>query len=60
MQVQAEKAAWKFAEDHNIDLVTIQPSVIIGPVLSARGGISVSQVQVNQRCNASMPPKTQA
>lgn len=29
----AEEAAWKFAEEKGIDLVVINPSVVIGPLL---------------------------
>ncbi|XP_020592272.1 cinnamoyl-CoA reductase 1-like [Phalaenopsis equestris] len=29
----AEEAAWKFAKDHDIDLVTINPAMVIGPLL---------------------------
>ncbi|KAK8960778.1 Cinnamoyl-CoA reductase 1 [Platanthera guangdongensis] len=29
----AEEAAWKFAKDHAIDLVTINPAMVIGPLL---------------------------
>ncbi|KAL5708078.1 Coumarine and phenylpropanoid biosynthesis [Ranunculus cassubicifolius] len=29
----AEKAAWKFAADHNIDMVAINPGICIGPLL---------------------------
>jgi len=29
----AEEAAWKFAKEHNIDLVTINPGLVIGPLL---------------------------
>ncbi|KAF7833714.1 cinnamoyl-CoA reductase 1-like [Senna tora] len=29
----AEKAAWKFAEENNIDLITIHPTTAIGPLL---------------------------
>ena len=37
----AKKAAWKFAKEHNIDLVTILPTVIVGPMLNTRSGFSV-------------------
>ncbi|MED6126825.1 hypothetical protein PIB30_082225 [Stylosanthes scabra] len=29
----AEDAAWKFAKENNIDMVTINPSMVIGPLL---------------------------
>ncbi|KAK8469266.1 hypothetical protein PHAVU_005G034666 [Phaseolus vulgaris] len=29
----AEEAAWKFAKEHNIDLVTINPALVSGPLL---------------------------
>lgn len=35
-QTVAEQEAWKLAEQHGFDLVTIQPSFVIGPVLSRR------------------------
>jgi len=35
-KVEAEKAAWAFAKEHKIDLVTICPSFVLGPPLSAR------------------------
>ena len=30
----AEKAAWKFAEENNIDLITVIPSLMAGPSLT--------------------------
>lgn len=30
----AEKAAWKFAEENHIDLITVIPSLITGPSLT--------------------------
>ncbi|KAL5708079.1 hypothetical protein ACHQM5_018914 [Ranunculus cassubicifolius] len=29
----AEESAWKFAKDHNIDMVTINPGMVCGPLL---------------------------
>ncbi|KAL9321849.1 hypothetical protein ACSQ67_009902 [Phaseolus vulgaris] len=33
METLAEEAAWKFAKEHNIDLVTINPALVSGPLL---------------------------
>ncbi|GLU10984.1 hypothetical protein SLE2022_277570 [Rubroshorea leprosula] len=37
----AEKAAWKFAEENGIDLVAINPGVVIGPLLHPTINLSV-------------------
>ena len=29
----AENAAWKFAKEHGIDVITIHPGLVIGPLL---------------------------
>ncbi|KAL5708076.1 Coumarine and phenylpropanoid biosynthesis [Ranunculus cassubicifolius] len=29
----AEESAWKFAKEHNIDMITINPGMVIGPLL---------------------------
>ena len=29
----AEEAAWKFSKDNSIDMVTINPAMVIGPLL---------------------------
>jgi nucleoside-diphosphate-sugar epimerase len=29
----AEEAAWKFARDNGLDIVTINPAMVIGPLL---------------------------
>lgn len=36
LQTLAEKAAWKLAKEHGIDLVTINPVFVVGPVISKR------------------------
>ena len=33
-KIESEKAAWKFAKENNLDLTTILPGAIFGPVLS--------------------------
>ncbi|KAJ8900271.1 hypothetical protein K2173_024911 [Erythroxylum novogranatense] len=40
----AENAAWRFAEENNIDLVTINPGFVIGPLLQPTLNISVQMV----------------
>ncbi|XP_050209180.1 phenylacetaldehyde reductase-like isoform X2 [Mercurialis annua] len=37
----AEQAAWKFAEDNRIDLVTINPGLVLGPLLHSTCSYSV-------------------
>ncbi|KRL57198.1 NAD-dependent epimerase/dehydratase family protein [Furfurilactobacillus rossiae] len=34
-KVKAEQAAWTFAQDHNIELTTILPGAIFGPVITS-------------------------
>nr|ADK95116.1 anthocyanidin reductase [Medicago sativa] len=41
-KVLAEKAAWKFAEENNIDLITVIPTLTIGPSLTQDIPSSVS------------------
>ena len=36
MQTEAEKAARKLCEEEGLDIVTIHPAFVLGPVLSAR------------------------
>ena len=46
-QVVAEKEAWKIAEQHSLDLVTIHPVFVVGPVLSTRtDATSVQMIKV--------------
>ncbi|KAJ6367596.1 hypothetical protein OIU78_000209 [Salix suchowensis] len=42
----AEKAAWKFAEENNIDLITVIPSLMTGPSLTQDVPSSVKPVNV--------------
>ncbi|WCJ36937.1 NAD(P)-binding Rossmann-fold superfamily protein [Euphorbia peplus] len=37
----AEQAAWKFASDNSIDLVTLHPVIVIGPILQPTLNMSV-------------------
>uniref|UniRef100_A0A803P6F4 NAD-dependent epimerase/dehydratase domain-containing protein n=1 Tax=Cannabis sativa TaxID=3483 RepID=A0A803P6F4_CANSA len=45
----AEEGAWKFAKENGIDLVTINPGVVIGPALQSTLNITVKNIlnQVN-------------
>ena len=40
----AEEAAWKFAKDNKIDLVAINPGLVIGPLLQPTLNTSVEPV----------------
>ncbi|RCV28558.1 hypothetical protein SETIT_5G414000v2 [Setaria italica] len=44
LQILAEKAAWEFAKEHKIDLVTVLPTFVIGPSLSPELGPTSSDV----------------
>ncbi|BBG96412.1 hypothetical protein Prudu_005207 [Prunus dulcis] len=59
MSRNAEEAAWKFAEGNGIDLVTINPSYVIGPLLQPSLNITVeddSQLQKRyEEANPSEP-----
>ena len=47
LQVLAEQEAWKSAKQHGLDLVTILPNFVLGPVLSSRAdGTSVGFLKV--------------
>lgn len=41
----AERAAWRYAREHGLELATVNPGIILGPVLSARTGTSVDVVR---------------
>ena len=47
-QVSAEKEAWKLAEAHGLDLVTVLPNFNLGPALSRQEtkGLSVGFMKV--------------
>ena len=40
VQSAAEREAWKLAEDLKVDVVTIHPSLVVGPLSSTRRGLS--------------------
>jgi nucleoside-diphosphate-sugar epimerase len=42
----AERAAWDFARDQGLELVTVNPALVLGPVLSAARRTSVELIQV--------------
>lgn len=45
-QVQAERAAWELAKQESLDLVTILPSLTLGPVISTVPTWSVDFMKV--------------
>ncbi|XP_054799886.1 phenylacetaldehyde reductase-like [Prosopis cineraria] len=42
----AEEAAWKFAKENNIDLVALNPSMVIGPLLQPALNTSVQAILI--------------
>lgn len=43
-KVLAEKAAWEFAAENNMDLVTVLPSFVVGPCLPRDLSLTASDV----------------
>jgi nucleoside-diphosphate-sugar epimerase len=52
-KIESERAAWKFAKENNLDLTTILPGAIFGPVLS-KESISTSII-IGKILNGTMP-----
>ena len=47
-QVEAEKAAWELSKEHGFTLLTVNPTFVIGPVISDRiDATSIQTVQVH-------------
>ncbi|KAL5772606.1 hypothetical protein ACOSQ2_012530 [Xanthoceras sorbifolium] len=50
----AEKEAWKFAQENNIDLITVIPTLMVGPPITAdipsSIGLSMSLITGNEIC----------
>ncbi len=44
-KILAERAAWEFAEEHKLDLATICPGLVLGPVLESDIGTSAQVVK---------------
>lgn len=40
----AEEAAWKFAEENGVDMVTINPAMVIGPLLQSTLNTSAESI----------------
>jgi hypothetical protein len=52
-QVLAEQEAWKIAKESGLDLVTILPNFVLGPILSTRtDGTSVGFLKVRHTFSA--------
>lgn len=47
LQSEAEKAAWKLAKELDVDVVTIHPSLVVGPLSSTRHGLSADLTKVS-------------
>ncbi len=54
MQAQAERAAWDLAKEAGLDLVTINPSLVLGPVLTSRAdATSIILMKVREHADVS-------
>ena len=40
----AEEAAWKFAKENGIDMITMNPGLVIGPLLQSTTTFSVYRI----------------
>jgi len=40
----AEDAAWKFSKENNLDLVSVNPAMVVGPLLQAELNTSASTI----------------
>lgn len=40
----AEIAAWDYAKEHNLDMVTIHPTMVVGPILQSTMNTSTETV----------------
>ncbi len=55
-QTEAEHTAWELAKEANIDLVTICPNFVLGPVLSRRtSGTSIGYMKVRLMDSSKRP-----
>ena len=55
LQVSAEKAAWELAKQHHLDLIAVNPSMLVGPVTGTRLGGSSLSVKVEAANPAATP-----
>ncbi|PSR99661.1 Dihydroflavonol 4-reductase [Actinidia chinensis var. chinensis] len=60
-KTMAEKAAWEFAKENDLDLVTIQPSIVLGPFITPSRPTSIEiSIALITRNEAFYPMLTQA
>lgn len=43
-KILAENVAWKFTKEHGIDMVVINPGMVIGPILQPSASSSVGMI----------------